>query len=209
MKISNSGANVSSPPPIDWATKPQASPADVINHSRLDDIEEPGSPSNFRRLVPVFINPDHIADLQEALQSLSDPANQQPKLELQVDSKISDAGKVKTVLYIAPPRPRPSQQDANHLPTEDQVLASSISRLFMSTPSPSPTRGQVASVTPKDRVLPTGQVTPTSSNSGSTPLRIVRTALVIISTKATPSKRKYYVILVGKCAGIYFDEWRV
>jgi hypothetical protein len=203
MKISNSGANISSPPPISWATKPKPSPVDIINQSPLVD------PSNSRQLVPVYIHPAHIADLQEALRNLTstscDLAHRQPKLELQANN-ISDAGNVQTVLYIGPPNPRQSQQVASNLPTEDQDLASSISRLFMSTP----TSGRLASVTPTDPVMPTEPVTPTPKNPGLTPG--IRTAPVIVSgmlSQATPKKMRYYVILVGKCTGIYHDEWRV
>ena len=215
MKILNPGANISSPnisspPPISWATKPKRSPADFINHSPLEHVDDPGSPSKSRQLVPIFINPDHIPVLQEALRcvSASDPDHwhQQPKLELREDSMISDAGNIQTVLYIGTPNSQQleSHQDVSNLP-EDEVLASSISRLFMS----SPTIGRLASVTPT--VIPMEPSTPTSKNSGLTPLGM-RTAPVIISGKsslATPRKRRYYAVLVGKCAGVYYDEWRV
>ena len=199
MKISTT--NISLPPAINWATKPKPSPLDIFNHSPLDKVEEPGSPSKSRQLVPVYINPDHIADLQAALRCLS--SDQQPKLELQIDSKISDAGKIETVLYIGPPNTLSRHiASTGSLPTEDQVLASSISRLFMSA-TPSPTSGRAASDNPTDLILPT------SSNSALTPPCIVKTAPVIISRMATLRKRKYYVVLVGKCTGIFHDEWRV
>jgi hypothetical protein len=201
MKISESGANTPSPPPINWATKPKPSPANIINQSPLpvDHVEDPGIPSYSRQLLPVFISPDRIPDLQEALGCLSDPARRQPRLELHADS-FSDAGNVQTVFYIGPPKSRQSQQDVSNLPTEDQVLASSLSRLIMSTPT------RLASVTASNPVIPTEPVTPTPENSGLTPLGM-RTAPVVIS--ATPKKRRYYVVLVGKCTGIYYDEWRV
>ena len=201
MKISNSGTNISSPPPINWASKPRPSPVNIINQLPLGHVEGPGSPSNSRQLVPVFISPDHIPDLQEALGHLSDQAHRQPRLELHADS-ISDVGSVQTVFYIGPPNSQQSQQDASNVPTEDQVLASSLSRLIMSTPT------RLASVTPTDPVIPMEPVTPASKIFGSTPLGM-RTALVIsaMSSLAAPKKRRYYVVLVGKCTGIYHDEW--
>lgn len=204
MKISDSGANIPSPPPINWATKPKPSPADIINQSPLAHVEDPGIPSNSRQLVPVFISPDHIPDLQEALGCLSDPAHRQPRLELHTDS-ISDVGNVQTVFYIGPPKSRQSQQDASNLPTEDQDLASSLSCLIMSTPT------RLAGVTASDPVTPIEPVTPRPKNSGLTPLGM-RTAPVVIftmSSSATLKKRRYYVVLVGKCTGIYYDEWQV
>ena len=199
MKISDSQANIPSPPsppPINWATKPKPSPADIINQSPLAHVEDPGIPSDPRQLVPVFISPDHIPNLQEALGRLSDPAHRQPRLELHADS-ISDAGNVQTVFYIGPPKSRQSQQDASNLLSEDQDLASSLSHLSMSTA----TRLAGAS----DPVTPTEPVTPSPKNSGLSLLGM-RTAPVVRSTmssSATPKKRRYYVVLVGKCTSIY------
>ena len=84
MKISTSGPNSSLPPPINWVTKPKPSPANTINHS-LEHVEESETPA--RRLVPIFINPNHIDDLKEALQCLSESPHRQAKLVLEFKFK--------------------------------------------------------------------------------------------------------------------------
>lgn len=184
MKISTSGPNSSLPPPINWVTKPKPSPANTINHSP-EHVEESETPA--RRLVPIFINPNHIPDLKEALQCLSESPHRQAKLVLQADTIIDDDGNIKRIFLIDS---RQSQQEDSDAHAED--LASTFSHLSMSTPSPK-------------------AVTPASMNSAQSPLGM-RTAPVTNSGKSprtSTMKRRYYVVLVGKCAGIYYDEWQV
>jgi hypothetical protein len=184
MKTTISGANLSLPaPPINWATKPKRGPANIIDHS-LDHVEE--SVTSARQLIPVFINPDHIADLYEALQ-------RNTKLELQSDTIIDDEGNGKSILFI---NSRPSQQEEAY--SED--LASTFSHLTMSTPSPT-----------CQHVTRTDPVTPTSMNSAQSPLgmRTAPVAISGVSPQTSTKKKRYYVVLVGKCAGIYYDEWQV
>lgn len=75
----------------------------------------------YRALDTLPSAPDHIADLQEALNYLSESPHRQPKLELQADTIIDEKGNVQRVFYINPQR-----EDA-----ED--LASTFSDLSMST----------------------------------------------------------------------------
>ena len=186
MKTSTSGANSSLPPPINTVTKPKPSSANIINHSLLH-VGESGT--IVRQHVPVFINPNHVADLQEALDYLSELPHRQPKLELQADTIIDEEGNVQRVFFI---NPRQSQQE------DAEDLASTFSDLSMSTLT-------------CQHVTRTDPVTPTSINSSQSPLGI-RTAPVAnsgMSPQTSPRKRRYYVILVGKCASIYYDEWQV
>jgi hypothetical protein len=138
--------------------------------------------------VPVTIpNPGYIPDLQKDLQHNS-------KLGLQADTIIDDEGYAKRIFFI---NSRPSQQDAY---AED--LASTFSNLTMSTPRPSGqhvTRTQAAS----DPVMPM------SMNSPQSPLgmRTAPVATAGLSPQTSTKKRRYYVVLVGKCAGIFYDEW--
>jgi hypothetical protein len=178
-------STLSLPPPINWATKPKPGPANIVDHSLVrDHIEELVTPA--RHLIPIFINPDHIPNLQEALQHNT-------KLGLQADTIIDDEGYAKRIFFI---NSRPSQQDGY---AED--LASTFSNLTMSTPRPS---GQHVT-----RTQASDPVTPTSMNSPQSPLGM-RTAPVAtggLSPQTSTKKRRYYVVLVGKCAGIFYDEW--
>ena len=209
-----SGANTSFPPPINRANNPKPNPVNVniSNKHLLDhhDVEESNSGTPAPRLVPVFINSDHIADLREAMRCHSESSHRQLKLELQEDTIIDDAGNVKRVFFIRQPstmtrHSQHAQEDAHvdvSLSSENPDLASTFSRLSMSTPSPG-----------HRHVTKTDAVTPTLRNSAPSPMGI-RTAPGTISASGlsqltSPRKRRYYVVLVGKCAGIYYDEWQV
>jgi hypothetical protein len=199
MKTVKSEGNTSLPPTINWASKPKPFPAAVISDLSLDLVEESRSPTS--PLVPVYINSDHIADLQEALRCLGESPVRQRKLELQVDSIIDDLGNIQKKFFIVD-SPQ-SQQDAhvNLSMSDERDLETTFSRLSMSTPCPS-------------YVTKTGPVTPNSRNAQSPqPISAaIRTAPATISGMSPQTslrKRKYYVVLVGKCAGIYYDEWHV
>lgn len=183
-----SGVNASPPPPINWASKPKANSANIINHLLRHDSGTPGS-----QLVPVFINLDHIVDLQEALR-VRRLSKSKPKLELQEETIIDDAGNVKKLLFIRQQNsPHSHQEDAYidvTVSSEDQPqaegLTSSFSCLSMSTPYQQVIRTGPLTVTPGPTPSPLG-----------------------MSPQPSTKKGRYYVVLVGKCAGIYYDAWQV
>ena len=57
--------------------------------------------------------------------------------------------------------------------------------------------------------LPTALLTPSTMNGGASLLGYPLTVRTVPATIATVShgRKRYYVILVGKCAGIYHDMW--
>ena len=168
--------NPSLPPPINWATKPKRRPANIINHS-LDHVEELGTPP--RRLVPVFINLDHIADLQEALQHLtSESPHRHPKLELQVDTIIDDERNIETLFII---NSQQSQED--HIHVED--VGSPFSHLSMSPNCRNVTR--------------THPVTPKSTTSAQSPLGMRTATLFAISGMSPQTSKKKMKILHHSC----------
>lgn len=198
--IFKSGINASLPPPINWDTKPKPNSPSIINHSlhhvQLEESES-GTPGS--QLMPVFINSDYIDHLQEALRCLSESPHRlgQPKLELQEETIIDDVGNIEKLLIIRQPTSPHSQEDAHDsinvsVSSEDQGLTSTFSRLSMSTLPASPSYRQVTRID-SDPVTP-----------GST----LRTASGM-SPQTSTGKKRYYAILVGKCAGIYYDEWQV
>jgi hypothetical protein len=182
MNASKSQVNASSAPPINWATRPKQSSGNPVTHLMAPTA---------RRLVPVFVDADQLRDLQEA--HLGEPASQQPKCELQ-DYVIIDRRHFEEILH------RLSQLESSNIQMPDPL--STFSSLSVSTNSvPSqPLSERAASVTPSsmDPILPMSRSLAARPAPVSTP--------GILPT-VSPRKKRYYVILVGKCAGIYYDDW--
>jgi hypothetical protein len=129
-------AATSGPPPINWATKPRVQAA-TTNEQPL--VQQTNSLSTPRRLIPIFIDPDDIGELQEAiLRTLTN----------------------RTV----PTFDSPSLHTSKSVDDSLDSTISTFANLTLSSP-PSP---QVSS---------------------------------------SLTKKRYYVITVGKCAGVFYGEW--
>lgn len=157
-------AAMSTPPPINWATKPRLKASTTNEHSSVQ-LTNSSTP---RRLIPIYIDPDHIGELQEAIlrQSLT-------------NQTVPTFGHHEEKGIESPPSQPPIADDeelANFdgpsLHTSSSAddsldsMISSLSNLTVSSP-PSP---QVSS---------------------------------------SLTKKRYYVITVGKCAGVFYNEWSV
>ena len=213
--------NASSPPPINWATKPQPSSANCAHHPR----------TTARQLVPVFIDADRLGDLQEALRE--EPAPRQPNADFQ-EYAVIDVHILEKVLR------RLSQLESNFPPSqpecdpfsEPQDLSSAdltlaLSCISMSTSSIDARAGAVTqmltnpiqspSLPPRPSAISTtarisSPVSSPRKNSIQSPPLPVRPSAIsttarISSPVSSPRKKRYYVVLVGKCAGIYYDDW--
>ena len=194
MNASKSQVNASSPPPINWATRPKPSSGNSVNHPMT---------TTARRLVPVFVDADRLGDLQEAI--LGEPASQQP-----LDYVIIDVRHFEEVLRRLSQLESSSRQSQPEEgcfnegdPSSEmqmQDLMSTLSSLSVSTSS-------VASQPLTARAAP---VTPSSMDPVLRCSLAARPAPVStpgIMPQVSPRKKRYYVILVGKCAGIYYDDW--
>lgn len=154
MNASQSRVNASSPPPINWATRPA------------------------RRLVPVYVDADQlqVGELQDYV--------------------------IINVRHFEEVRHRLSQLESSSRQSQPQMqdLMSTFSSLSVSTSSVAsqPLSARAASVTSlsMDPVL--------SRSLAAKPAPVSTPG---ISPQVSPRKKRYYVILVGKCAGIYYDDW--
>lgn len=157
-------AATSTPPPINWATKPKAQPATTNEH--VHTVQLGNSPSTRRRLIPIYIDPDDIGVLQECILRL---ATANPL------ATVLTSGLHQEIEIESPPPQQPTADHEGHTPskTDDDSLDSTISTLASFTLSSPPT--------------------PQVSSKNSVSL----------------SKKSYYVITVGKCAGVFYDEWYV
>jgi hypothetical protein len=198
MNTSQSRGSATSPPPINWATKPIRRPADSLNIP-LNNVEEAGTAA---RPPPQFhIDTNRIGDLQEALRHLSGPGRRQPKVSDSFcqDELKSHAFELKFYNYSHLDGRDDLCLDGHDPSSEVDDLALAFSHLSTSTNS-----------APNYPIDPaTAPVTPSTTNRGTAPLGYPLTARTVPATAAVVSygRRKYYVIIVGKCAGIYHDMW--
>ena len=207
MHASESRANATSPPPINWATKPKPNWRSSSIDLQEDNTEEPSTPA--RRLVPVFIDADRAGDLQELLRHLGGSVPQQPKPEFQDDAAIN-ARNLEEVfcrlnqLEVNSRRSQPECQDTACRGIDGRNLTSSVPDVTPSASSHFAT--QINSVPRNTSAARTVTVNSPSTVTVPRNLLAARTP-PIISPQVSPTKKKYYVVLVGKCAGIYFGHW--
>ena len=153
-------AATSTPPPINWATKPKAQPA--MMNEQVHTVQLANSLSTPRRLIPIFIDPDDIGELRECILRLA------PENPAVLTFGLRQDIKTESPPYIETESPSSQQPTA-----DDDSLDSTISTLASFTLS-SP---------------PSAQDSPRNSVS--------------------LNKKRYYVITVGKCAGVFYKEWYV
>jgi len=186
-----------SPPRINRATKPkpiQGCGANVPQPSGMATLH-PSAPNYPHptvtatgQLVPVtvYIDPNHIEDLKEALLHFG------PHARLATGEHHNEDPN-----HLVSQPPATNYQElrpcgGHNIPDEYpqfEELASSLSRLSTSTTS-------------------TSTISTSTTTSPTASYQAQRAPVILpSSTQASPMKMKYYVVLVGKCAGIFYDEW--
>ena len=168
------------PPPINQHTKPRP------HQQRPQDFSLGNSQQSSRahdELVPVYIHPDRLPDIEAALRylglpPLSNNRDQATTQRIPPEFEQLDNPAVSRPAYYPDAGPIGCQPPQESFDFSD--LSTSFSQLSTSTRSV--------------QVL-----------SGSFP---VRNAPVVQSTPS-PRKalKKYYVITIGKCTGVFWDEW--
>jgi hypothetical protein len=143
-----------------------------------------------RRLVPIFVDADRIGDVEEVLYCLG------------IETSSTADGHHENLDHSVPRPPEPELQDDASLygcsidqythdgeihtnqSSELENVTSILSRISVSTNSP-------------------------PSHVDSYPAKSAPALFSGSSPPVSPVKKKYYVVTVGKCTGIYYDEWRV
>lgn len=169
-------AATSTPPPINWATKPRAQVA-TTNRQMLS-VQLTNSVSTPRRRIPIFIYPDDIGELQEAILHLALSNPTVPTLGDQKEYKIE-----------SPPSQLPSKPPTGMADHEEYAFFDGQSL----------------------RTSKSGDHSLDSSISTSANLTVSSppSPLVLSQNSVPLSRKRYYVITVGKCAGIFYGEWYV
>ena len=162
-------AAMSTPPPINWATKPRAQLART--NEQVSSVLLANMLSTPRRLIPIFIDPDHIGELRDGILCLALVNPTVPIFDLK-DNEIE--------------RPSSQQRNADY---EEHVIFDGQSLTTSKSDNDS-----------VDLTIST-LATLTVSSPPSSP--------VLSRNLASLSKKRYYVITVGKCAGVFYCEWFV
>ncbi|KDR77386.1 hypothetical protein GALMADRAFT_65558 [Galerina marginata CBS 339.88] len=214
MTPSKARESTTSPPPINRATRPQTIPTTSANLLQ-DRVEE--SRTTSPRFIPVLVDSDDLDQLREAFRLLGLPAHPQPTQNLQA--------LLRHLCHSNATQHTQSEVQDACLDGSDPIQdpTSAFSGLSASSPSPSLAASTAIEVPRLSNIhlsastapgrLPALQtaplVTASTSHGLSRPLG-VRTAPSsgsFPSALTSPKKIKYYVIVAGKCTGIYYDEW--
>jgi hypothetical protein len=155
-------AATSGPPPINWATKPRVQAA-TTNEQPL--VQQTNSLSTPRRLIPIFIDPDDIGELQEAI------------LRTLTNRTVPTFGHHEDNGIECLPSPPPIANIEEHAIYDSPSLHTSKS---------------------VDDSLDSTILTFANLTLSSPPSPQVSSSL---------TKKRYYVITVGKCAGVFYGEW--
>jgi len=173
------------PPPINWRTKPNLHQQCSQDNSGLDTSQHSNAATNGR--VAVYISPARLRDIEAALQYLGLPP-------------LSDLGN-------DPDQATPHHDNINH-PTSPQF------ERFDNPAFPQPEYCQAA--TPIGRYSPQGSSDYSDLSASFSRLSTLTTSTssaqvpsASFQSNSSPRKnlKKYYVITVGKCTGVFWDEW--
>ena len=175
-------------PPIQWYTKPnlnqhrtwgspQTSSLSTSYTSQSSDVATHG-------LVPVYVHPDHLPDIEAALRLLGLP----PLLNLGGNHAQATTPRHEENLNnpVFPQfQQRSNPQRETQIEDELHQLATSFTQLSTSDGS-----SQLEVLSPQ-ALFPV-QPFPVVKRANTSPRKILK---------------KYYVITVGKCTGVYWEEW--
>lgn len=187
------------PPPINWRTKPKPSQQrqDGSQNSSLGTLQPPGATD---AAIPIYINPARLRDIEAALQLLGLPPLSRADSEDQVEyhqainspgGRFSQVSSERSDL-----RTSSSRLSSSDLTTSSSWLSSSD----VMTSSRLSTSDLMASFSQLSTSTSSVQI-PT----GSFPVR--RTPAIRSDPSPRKDLKKYYVVTVGKCTGIFWDEW--
>lgn len=194
------------PPPINWRTKPKSNQQrlqDDSQSSSLGTSQQPGAATDV--IVPVYVSSARLREIEAALVRLGLPPLLSPDSEDQVEYHDHGAAN-------SPGRHCSQDSELGYpnlstspswLSTSD--LTTSSLRVPMSDPTTSSSQVSTSDLTASFVRLST-------STSGSvqvpTPSFPVRPSPTV---QTNPSPRKnmkgYYVVTIGKCTGVFWDEW--
>jgi hypothetical protein len=145
-----------------------------------------------RRLVPIFIDADRIGDLEEVLRRLGIEA---------FSTSDGHRGDLHGLYHPVPQQPELELQDDASLHDSDGC---SINQFTYGGRSLTDQSSEFEELT---ETLSSLSMSTNSHHVGLYPARGAPALRSRSPPVSSPQKKRYYVITVGKCAGIYYDEW--
>lgn len=152
-----------------------------------------------RRFVPLFIDADHIGYVEDVLRHLGIEAFSTS--DGHSEDLYGPYGPYRPYHHV-PRRPEPELQDDASFHGSDGC---SINQFIYDEPSLAVQSSELEELT---KTLSSLSM---STNSHHVDLYPAKSAPALCHqpppSLSSPQKKKYYVITVGKCAGIFYDEW--
>lgn len=195
------------PPPIDWRTKPQPNQQRQDGRgsqsSSVGTLQQPGAATD-AALIPVYLTPARISQIEAALRFLGLPPLSHPDIEDLVEYHQAANAPGGRFIRISPSRLSSSEFTTSSPQLSSPDLTTSSSQLSLSDLMTSSPRLSTPDLTASFSRLSM------STNSVQIPTAsfpVRRTP----ATRSDPSPRKglkkYYVVTIGKCTGIFWEEW--
>jgi hypothetical protein len=189
------------PPPINWRTKPKSNQQrqDASQGSSFGTLQQHGAATD--AAVPVYISPARLREVEAALRFLGLPPLSHPDSEAQVKHHLaanSPGGRFPQISSEhSDPRTSSSQLSSSDVTTSSSQLSLSDVTTSSSRLSTSDLTASLSRVSMSTSLV--------QNPTASFPVR--RTAA--IRSDASPRKdlKKYYVVTIGKCTGIFWEEW--
>jgi hypothetical protein len=216
------------PPPINWRTKPKPNQQcqDGSQSSSFGTLQQPGAATN--AVVPVYVNPTRLQDIKAALLYLGLPPLLRPDSEDQVEyhraanspgrqisSEHSDLATSSLQLSTSDHASRLSTSDhTSRLSTSGHTSRLSMSghTLQLSTSDHTSrlfTPGHTSQLSTSDLTASFSRLSTSTSSVQIPPALFPVRPTQAIHSNPSPRKslKKYYVVTVGKCTGLFWDEW--
>jgi len=187
------------PPPIIWRTRPECNQQrqDGSQNARFGILQQPGAATD--AAVPVYISPARLREIEAALWFLGLPPLSRHDSEDQVEyhqAANSAGGRFPQISSEHSDLPTSS----SWLSSLDLTTSSSQLSSLESDLTTSSTSDLTASFSQLSMLTSSVQI-PTASN----PVR--RTLAIWSDPSPRKDLKKYYVVTIGKCTGIFWDEW--
>lgn len=163
------------PPPIHWYTKPNLNQRRTQSNQQSTSLRP--SQQSTDGLIPVYIHPDRLPDIEAALRYLGLP----PLLNARGDHG-------------------PATTASNE---ENPNLTHPVPPQFQQRSNPQPVTGHESN----EDELDYSDLTSSFSQLSTSEARHVPQPVVRPDTSQRKELKKYYVVTVGKCTGVFWDEW--
>jgi hypothetical protein len=180
---------------------PASSPLPILRSTQQHAVNNlQHSTARKRTLVPVYVYPEHLAAIQQFLLTLGQPLVLGPDLAAEPEEVDVPASPLSEFQGAGGFDGGYSRDESEH------DLTSSMSRLSLSSSyiSLTPSTG---SSTRRSHLFTSSRASPPSAARHSPAVSLQINTVPSLSRQASPTKKKYYSVTIGKKTGVFWDEW--